>query len=96
MVTFSNLSTGQVTTCAWTFGDGGISTLCGPVTYSYVAAGAYTVTLTVTGPGGSDTATKVNYVTVTDQHTVYLPLVVHRTSSLRAVRTLSSAPRRSR
>ncbi len=31
----------------------------------YAAAGVYTVSLTVTGPGGSNTQTRSNYVTVT-------------------------------
>ena len=33
----------------------------------YAAAGIYTVSLTVTGPGGSNTQTRTNYVTVTDR-----------------------------
>ena len=33
--------------------------------YSYAAAGVYTVKLTVTGPGGSNTQTRSNYVTAT-------------------------------
>ena len=32
--------------------------------YKYTAADTYTVKLTVTGPGGSDTEVKTNYVTV--------------------------------
>ncbi len=63
MVNFSNTSTGSITSYAWTFGDGGTSTLVAP-SHSYAAAGIYTVSLTVTGPGGSNTLTRSNYVTV--------------------------------
>ncbi len=63
-VTFSNLSTGDYTTCAWTFGDGGASNICSPPVYTYTIPAAYTVTLTVSGPGGSDVETKTHYITV--------------------------------
>ena len=62
-VAFTNTSTGSITSYAWTFGDGGTSTAASP-SYTYAAAGVYTVSLTVTGPGGSNTQTRNNYVTV--------------------------------
>ena len=62
-VNFSNTSTGSITSYAWTFGDGGTSTAASP-SHVYAAAGTYTVALTVTGPGGSNTQTRTNYVTV--------------------------------
>src|SRR4030095_3600753 len=62
-VNFSNTSTGSITSYAWTFGDGGTSTLASP-SYTYAAAGTYTVSLTVTGPGGSNTQTQTNYIVV--------------------------------
>jgi len=43
-------------TYAWTFGDGGTSADQNPV-YSYTQSGSYTATLTVTGDGGSESAT---------------------------------------
>ncbi len=61
---FLNASTGSITSYAWTFGDGGTSTAASP-SHVYAAAGVYTVSLTVTGPGGSNTQTRSNYVTVT-------------------------------
>ncbi len=64
-VTFTDATTGPVTTWAWTFGDGGTATAQNP-SHTYTAAGVYTVALTATGPGGSDTDTKTNYVTVGD------------------------------
>ena len=60
---FLNASTGTITSYAWTFGDGTTSTVASP-SHVYFAAGVYTVSLTVTGPGGSNTQTRSNYVTV--------------------------------
>lgn len=64
LVTFANDSTGDYTTCAWDFGDGGTSNACTTPVHTYTTGGAYTVTLTVSGPGGTDTETKAEYVTV--------------------------------
>jgi PKD repeat protein len=62
-VNFTDQSTGSITSWSWTFGDGGSSTSQNP-SHQYTSAGNYTVTLTVTGPGGSDGETKTNYITV--------------------------------
>jgi len=64
-VTFSDTSTGVATGWSWNFGDGGSSTLQNP-SYTYNAAGNYTVSLTVTGPGGSDTDVLIDYIAVAD------------------------------
>jgi PKD repeat protein len=64
-VNFTNQSTGTITTHAWTFGDGGTSTLASP-SHAYTTAGTYTVALTETGPGGSNTRTRTNYIVVSD------------------------------
>ena len=45
----------------WNFGDGGTATSGCPA-HTYSAAGNYTVTLTATNSGGSNTITKVNYI----------------------------------
>ncbi|MFT5461990.1 MAG: PKD repeat protein [Planctomycetota bacterium] len=63
-VQFSDLTTGQVDTWGWDFGDGGSSTLANP-TYIFATIGTYTVTLSSTGLGGSDIETKVAYIMVT-------------------------------
>ena len=73
-VNFSNTSTGSITGYAWTFGDGGTSTAASP-SHAYAAPGKYTVGLTVTGPGGSNTQTRTNYVTVTRDAGLYRKLV---------------------
>ena len=63
-VTFTDQSTGTIESWAWDFGDGGTSTEQNP-SHTYNSEGTYTVSLTVTGPDGSDTETKVDYITVT-------------------------------
>src|SRR5207249_4770105 len=59
-VSFTNLSTGA-TNYIWSFGDGSFSTNANPVT-TYTNAGAYSVTLVVTGEGGSNGLTLTNYI----------------------------------
>jgi PKD repeat protein len=54
-VTFANQSTGQITTYLWEFGDGQTSADQNP-SHTYAQPGTYTVTLTVTGPGGTSNA----------------------------------------
>ena len=61
-VQFTNQSTGDISSYSWDFGDGGTSTQQNPA-HAYDSAGAFTVSLTATGPGGSDTETKVDYIT---------------------------------
>ena len=68
MVTFTDNSTGTITSNLWSFGDGGTTNFTAPtnVTYTYATAGVYTVTLIATGPGGSSTNTQLNLITVID------------------------------
>src|SRR5207253_1879749 len=63
-VNFTDASTGQPTSWAWTFGDGGTSTAQNP-SHTYTTAGTYSVTLTATNTMGSNSLTKTNYITVT-------------------------------
>ena len=63
-VTFTDQSTGSPTSWSWDFGDSGTSTAQNP-SHTYTAAGTYTVALTATNADGSDTDTKVDYITVT-------------------------------
>jgi len=62
-VAFTDQSTGAITSWSWNFGDGGTSLQQNPG-HTYTAAGVYTVTLTVSGPGGSDDEVKASYVVV--------------------------------
>ncbi len=64
IVQFTDQSVGDITSWLWDFGDSGTSTQQNPE-HTYMAAGAYTVSLTVTGPGGVDIEAKSNYITVT-------------------------------
>ena len=56
-VQFTDTSSGSTSAWAWTFGDGGTSAAQNP-THDYALPGSYTVTLTVTGPGGTDATTR--------------------------------------
>jgi PKD repeat protein len=62
-VVFSDASGGDVSACEWDFGDGGKSTGSQAV-WTYRQPGTYSVTLKVSGAGGSDSLTKTNLVTV--------------------------------
>jgi PKD repeat protein len=65
-VNFTDESTGEITDLSWDFGDGlGYSTQQNP-SYAYNGLGTYTVSLTVTGPGGTDTLIKTDYITVSN------------------------------
>ncbi|MCD6380117.1 PKD domain-containing protein, partial [bacterium] len=64
-VSFTDGSTGDITSWSWDFGDDSTSVLQSP-SHTYAAPGIYTVTLTVTGPGGSDDEIKTDYITVGD------------------------------
>lgn len=74
-VLFTNLSTGDYEICLWEFGDGRSSNLCANPTHLYTAPGTYTVSLTVTGAGGSDTVTNAGYV-VLRPYQIFLPVVL--------------------
>jgi PKD repeat protein len=62
-VQFTDTSTGSPTAWAWDFGDGGSSTAQNP-SHAYTVAGTYTVRLTVTNSGGSDTVTRTGLISV--------------------------------
>ena len=64
-VNFSDQSSGEVTSWNWDFGDGGSSTAQNP-SHVYTSTGTFTVSLTVDGPGGSDSETKTNYIAVSE------------------------------
>jgi uncharacterized repeat protein (TIGR01451 family) len=75
-VQFTDLSTGNVLTHAWGFGDGITASLPSP-THTYTALGYYTVTLTVEDSTIADTLTRPRYIHVTDViYTVYLPVIL--------------------
>ncbi|MBD3225483.1 MAG: PKD domain-containing protein [Caldithrix sp.] len=62
-VSFTDQSSGEIDSWNWDFGDGNTSTAQNP-SHEYTSPGTYTVSLTVSGPDGSDTETKTDYITV--------------------------------
>jgi len=62
VVQFTDTSTNTPVSWNWSFGDGTTSNLQNPG-HQYSAAGTYTISLTATNAGGSDTVTKANYIT---------------------------------
>jgi PKD repeat protein len=62
-VQFTDQSTGEITSRNWDFGDNDTSTDKNP-SHTYNNVGNYTVSLTVHGPKGSHTETKVDYIKV--------------------------------
>ncbi|MBD3390813.1 MAG: PKD domain-containing protein, partial [Chitinivibrionales bacterium] len=66
-VTFTDTSVGVADSATWDFGDGSSTVTAGAgedVTYTYATPGRYDISLTSTGPGGSNTVTKDNYIDV--------------------------------
>lgn len=62
-VQFESLASGVISSYSWDFGDGNTSNQVHPE-HTYTTAGARTVSLTCTGPGGAVTHIKSNYVHV--------------------------------
>ncbi len=62
-VQFNDTSLNSPTSWSWSFGDGTYSSLQN-VTHTFGTAGNYTVSLTVTNAGGSNTDTIINYIQV--------------------------------
>lgn len=63
-VQFTDTTAGTPTSWNWQFGDGGASSLQNP-SHVYTAPGNYRVTLVTSGPTGSHTTVRDNYITVT-------------------------------
>ena len=75
-VTFTQASNGNVDTFNWNFGKDAIpatANTSGPHNVSYSSTGKKIVSLTITGPLGTRTLTKNNYVEVVDQLEIFLP-----------------------
>jgi PKD repeat protein len=62
-VSFTDNSTGSLTSWIWAFGDGNTSTEKNPV-HTYNKTGRYTVSLTVNNPGSSSTEIRTRYIAV--------------------------------
>ena len=70
-VDFTNTSTGDYVTSLWDFGDGSTSTDQNP-SHTYPLSGTYPVSLTVSGPGGTDTRFRDDVITT--YHTCHVRL----------------------
>ena len=68
-ISFTDQSTGNPTAWQWDLGNGTVSTQQSPTT-TYFNPGTYTVTLTVTNANGSNTVSKMNYITVNEKPAV--------------------------
>ena len=62
-VNLTDESTGTITSWNWNFGDGTSSTIQNP-SHTYTDEGKYSVSLTVSGPYGSDTETKTDFISI--------------------------------
>ncbi|MFY7839859.1 MAG: PKD domain-containing protein, partial [Lacibacter sp.] len=69
IVNFTDQSSGSPTSWHWDLGNGVTSTLQNPSTI-YTQPGTYTIRLTATNASGSNTMTRVNYITVNVPPTV--------------------------
>ncbi len=63
-VSFQALSSGEISAFEWDFGDGTTSNEQNPF-HSYSEPGSYSITLSVSGPYGSDSEFKLDYIQVT-------------------------------
>jgi PKD repeat protein len=60
------VDTSNITSCSWDYGDGQTGASCASShNHTYTIAGTYSVQLTVHGPGGDDSMTRNDYITVT-------------------------------
>ena len=89
-VAFSDTSSGGPTSWAWNFGDGTTSTAQNP-SKTYSSAGTYTVALTVSNAAGSDTQTKVGYISVAAPAATILRQSVKTTVNTTATTTVTIA-----
>jgi len=64
-VVFADLSTGTITSWQWDFdNDGTVDSTDRDPTHTYASPGTYTVSLTVSGPGGTHSRAKTDYIAV--------------------------------
>ena len=62
-VTFADTSSGSISNWFWSFGDGSATNApTRSMSRTYVTAGTYSVTEIVSGPGGSGSRTRANYI----------------------------------
>jgi PKD repeat protein len=76
-VLFTDLSKGTITNSFWDFGDGATTnTTVSAFSHNYPGMGTNTVSLTVSGPLGTDTVTRPNYIVITNVPPVTLSILL--------------------
>jgi|LAHU01.1.fsa_nt_gb PKD repeat protein len=90
-VQFTDTSTGNPNSWSWEFGDGQTSTVQNP-THVYTSIGAYTVTLTVSRAGLSDTEQKTNFIFVNTPPRPLRANINGKTSFFSVDRIVGTAP----
>jgi len=80
-VQFSDRSSGEITGWLWNFGDGSFSSAQNPL-HSYTSGGVFTVTLTVSGPGGSNAITRLDHIVANVPGPLDVDFVANTTSGL--------------
>jgi PKD repeat protein len=91
-VIFNDTSGGSPTSWTWNFGDGTNSTDQNPV-HRYTSAGKYTISLTASNAGGSDTKIRNQYITVTAPAPTPLPTTIKPTETCTIKPTATCTPR---
>jgi PKD repeat protein len=90
MVQFTDNSSGHIESRLWNFGDGTNSTEQNPThTYMHRNVGNFTVSLTVTGIGGTDTETKTNYIQL-NAPPIYVNISMSRKRAFRTWDTITA------
>jgi PKD repeat protein len=71
VVQFTDTSTSNPTSWNWSFGDNTYSTVKNPV-HTYSLPGSFTIRLNATNTGGSNSTTKINYITVLPRTSIHI------------------------
>jgi len=68
LVSFTDISTGDITNRFWNFGDGSTANIATTdFTHTYLDEGSFSVTLTISGPLGVNTLSRADYIVVRGQ-----------------------------
>jgi len=79
-VSFTDSSTGIITNRFWNWGDGATTnTMATAVQHTYISAATNNVALTVSGPAGANTSTRIRYIVVTNLPP--LSITIHQSGS---------------
>nr|WP_052292238.1 PKD domain-containing protein [Methanosphaerula palustris] len=88
---FTDQSTNTPTAWSWNFGDGTTSTEQNP-SHTYTTDGTYSVALTASNAGGSNTVTRTSYITVRSTTPTTGPTTVPTTGNTTVPTTVTTIP----